>query len=200
MSAPDFVDLATPSLPPWLAEAVDAIKFAAGVTSILGRDVEELRRQVCAFVRRPLHEDEGLPAEVYEQLKNCIAKNDALEKKGLSRQSVFSLIGNGKWREAPKRRMEKAGKDDAYVPNPERDQQERADYIKQVDADLWRKAFYDMLQNQCASTVDAHRDAARAKFQERVLRSGGELAAVMAPVVTPPQPTLAKLSALIEGL
>lgn len=210
MSGPDFVDVQPPSLPIWLQGAIVAIKTAAGVEKLLGRDVDELRRQVCTFVRRPLSEDEDLPTDVYEQFLNCIAYNDALAKKKdkttgeyLNRQSVRSLIGDGKWREAPKRRMEKASKSDTYAPPPGREEAERQALRARIDAERWLKDFLDMTRWGWTDDAawQAHRDTEMEAFKQRILRQDTPLAQAMARVEAAPlAPTLSELAALMESL
>lgn len=89
------------SIPLWLQSAVVAVKWACSVQFVMGDVVKVMENQVRAWAQRELRDDEDLPDDIHEQLKNAALYNDGLEARGLQRQTIRTFVILGKWREAP---------------------------------------------------------------------------------------------------
>jgi len=87
------------SHPEWLQNALELLKRAAGVEAITGRYVDTFRKQLVAFGQSDLMLE--LDPKCKAQLEACIAFNDSLAKRKRMRQSLRTLIEDGRWREAP---------------------------------------------------------------------------------------------------
>jgi hypothetical protein len=116
------------SLPEWLQTAIELLKRAAGVDAITGRYVETFRRQLAAFGQSDLMVD--LDNRCREQLQASIAFNESLAKRGKHRQSLRTLIEEGRWRDAPSAHSRTHAREQAQAQREEQERQEFWRYMQ----------------------------------------------------------------------
>lgn len=140
-------------LPAWMAEAVYAIKGSAGLgdsSELPAAQVQVLRQQVIEMNGGAIPADEeGLPKRIYDAMLDCLNYNDDLAYRGLTRQSVWSLVSQGKWRMAPARKPLREPKSKRMAETQESEAQEsewarqqdlnRAHSLRAMDEERWRR-------------------------------------------------------------